>query len=85
METEGVRLSFTDDAIERIAHFAAQANEQVENIGARRLHTILETLLEELSFTAPEQKNQEVEISAQMVEEKLASILESEDLSRFVL
>ncbi|MEE2903111.1 MAG: ATP-dependent protease ATPase subunit HslU [Myxococcota bacterium] len=85
METEGVRLSFTDDAIERIAHFAAQANEQVENIGARRLHTILETLLEELSFTAPEQKNHEVEVGGQMVEEKLASILESEDLSRFVL
>jgi ATP-dependent HslUV protease ATP-binding subunit HslU len=85
LATEGVELSFNDDAIEKIAEVAAQANEQVENIGARRLHTVLETLLEELSFLAPEQKGRKVEITAAMVSDKLSSILESEDLSRFVL
>ena len=85
MATEGVELSFTDQAIDKIAEVAAKANEMVENIGARRLHTVLETLLEELSFVAPEQKNRPVEITDTMVSEKLSAVLESEDLSRFVL
>jgi len=85
IETEGVDLSFTDEAIDKIAEVAAQANDQIENIGARRLHTVMETLLEDLSFNAPEQKGRTVNIDDKMVIDKLSAILESEDLSRFVL
>lgn len=85
LATEGVDLSFTEDAIEKIASVAAQANDQLENIGARRLHTVMETLLEELSFDAPEQRGRQIELDEKMVSDKLSAILDSEDLSRFVL
>ena len=85
LETEGVHLKFADDAVQEIAAIAADVNERMENIGARRLHTILERLLDEVSFTAPEMHGQEVAIDAAYVRERLAPILMSEDLSRYIL
>ncbi|MBL8681177.1 MAG: ATP-dependent protease ATPase subunit HslU [Myxococcales bacterium] len=87
LETEGVKLEFTDDAIEAIADIAAEANRRTEDIGARRLHTVLEALLEELSFIAPDldSERQNVKLTGDKVREKLAPILQDEDLSRFVL
>ena len=85
LETEGVHLSFSEDAIEEIARIAADVNERTENIGARRLHTILERLLDEVSFTAPEMHGQSVAIDAQYVNDRLAPILKNEDLSRYIL
>jgi len=85
LETEGVNLHFGDDAIEEIARIAAEVNERMENIGARRLHTILERLLDEISFTAPEIGGKEVAIDAQYVRERLTPILKNEDLSRYIL
>ena len=83
--TEGVELSFTDDAIHRIAKMACEVNEQTENIGARRLHTLMEKLLEEISFDAPELEEKNIIIDAEYVEKKLSEITESRDLSRFIL
>jgi ATP-dependent HslUV protease ATP-binding subunit HslU len=85
MATEDVKLSFSDDAIREIAEIAAQVNQSMENIGARRLHTILERLLEEISFTAPERSGDKVAIDRAEVREALEEVLESEDLSRFIL
>ncbi|MBI4815921.1 MAG: ATP-dependent protease ATPase subunit HslU [Deltaproteobacteria bacterium] len=85
LETEGVSLEFTDEAIEDMARIAAQANSTLENIGARRLHTVMEALLEDLSFSAPELKDKKVRVDRAMVRERLGKVLESEDLSRFVL
>jgi len=85
LETEGVHLTFTDDAVEEIAFIAADVNERTENIGARRLHTVLERLLDEISFTAPEMKDKEVVVDAQYVRDRLAPILKNEDLSRYIL
>ncbi len=85
LATEGVELSFTDEAIRRIAKMACEVNEQTENIGARRLHTIMEKLLEEVSFDAPELEEKKISIDADYVEQKLSEITESRDLSRFVL
>jgi ATP-dependent HslUV protease ATP-binding subunit HslU len=85
METEGVRLRFTDDAITEIAAIAAEVNENTENIGARRLHTVVERLLEALSFDAPEMHGQEVAIDGAHVREKLSDIVKNEDLSRYIL
>lgn len=85
IETEGVQLSFADDAIEEIASTAASVNERTENIGARRLHTILEKLLEDISFNAPDRKNGAVSIDAAYVREKLSEIVRDEDLSRYIL
>ncbi|MCX7982119.1 MAG: ATP-dependent protease ATPase subunit HslU [Syntrophales bacterium] len=85
MATEGVKLSFTDDAIAEIAEIAAMVNERTENIGARRLYTIMETLLEDISFDAPEMAGAEIVIDAEYVREKLADIVEDEDLSRYIL
>jgi ATP-dependent HslUV protease ATP-binding subunit HslU len=85
LSTEGIELSFGDDAIEELANVATQANRNLQNIGARRLHTVMETLLEELSFSAPEMSEQKVHVSRAMVLERLLPILQSEDLSRFVL
>jgi ATP-dependent HslUV protease ATP-binding subunit HslU len=85
MATEGVRLTFTDDAIVEIAAIAAEVNQNTENIGARRLHTVMERLLESLSFEAPEMGGREVVIDAQQVHTKLDDIVKNEDLSRYIL
>jgi ATP-dependent HslUV protease ATP-binding subunit HslU len=83
--TEGVTLSFNDEAVREIARFAAVVNDKTENIGARRLHTILERLLDELSFEATEMNGQTVVIDAPYVQRVLASVVKDEDLSRYVL
>ena len=85
LKTEGVDLSFSDDAVQEIARFAATVNEKTENIGARRLHTILERLLDELSFEASEMNGVKVSIDAAYVQRVLADIVKDEDLSRYVL
>ena len=85
LATEEIELNFSDDAIEEIAGIAAQVNERTENIGARRLHTIMERLLDEVSFDAPEKKGTKVSINAKYVQERLAEVLKSEDLSRYIL
>lgn len=85
LETERVHLSFKEDAIEEIARIAAQVNDKAENIGARRLHTILERLVDEISFSAPEMPGKDVDIDAQYVKERLTPILQDEDLSRYIL
>ncbi len=85
METEGVKLEFKEDAIKEIAEIAALINERTENIGARRLYTIMERLLEEISFDAPEMAGKELVIDAKYVKEKLKDFIEDEDLSRFIL
>ena len=85
LATEGVRLTFTPEAVERIAEMACEVNDRTENIGARRLHTILEKLLEDLLFTAPEIGGQEISIPASYVEEKLAGIVRDVDVSRYIL
>ena len=85
LETEGVKLVFTDDAIAALARFAVMVNEQTENIGARRLHTILERVLDEISFEAPELKKKNVKIDAAYVAKQLAEIAKNQDLSRYIL
>ena len=85
METEGIRLEFSKEAIAEIAKTAATVNERTENIGARRLHTIMETLLEELSFNAPELQNKGLSIDDAFVRERLSDIADNEDLSRYIL
>jgi ATP-dependent HslUV protease ATP-binding subunit HslU len=85
LETEGVKLSFSDDAIASLARFAVMVNEQTENIGARRLHTILERVLDEISFEAPELKKKTVKIDAAYVAKQLAEIAKNQDLSRYIL
>lgn len=85
MGTEGVKLNFTEDAIARIAEVACKVNETTENIGARRLHTVLERLLESLSFEAGDQVTDSFEITAAFVDEKLGELAEDEDLSRYIL
>ncbi|MFQ5850798.1 MAG: ATP-dependent protease ATPase subunit HslU [Candidatus Binatia bacterium] len=85
LETEGVHLLFRKDAVEEIAGIAAQVNEKTENIGARRLHTIMEKLLDEVSYAAPERPGQEISIDACYVKDRLSPILKDEDLSRYIL
>jgi len=85
LETEGLKLSFSDDAIAALARFAAQVNSQTENIGARRLHTILEKVLDEISFEAPEMKKKTVKIDAAYVQKQLTDIVKDQDLSRYIL
>ncbi|WP_323754315.1 ATP-dependent protease ATPase subunit HslU [Marinobacter sp.] len=85
MGTEGVKLNFAEDAIARIAEIACKVNETTENIGARRLHTVLERLLESLSFEAGDQVTDGFEVTAAYVNEKLGELAEDEDLSRFIL
>lgn len=85
MATEGVELTFTDDAIQRIAEVAWQVNERTENIGARRLHTVLERLLEHISFEAPDRTGTPVVIDAHYVDDQLAPLVKDEDLSRYIL
>jgi ATP-dependent HslUV protease ATP-binding subunit HslU len=85
LDTEGVHLTFGSDAIEEIARIASDVNERTENIGARRLHTILERLLDDVSFAAPEMNGKEVAIDANYVRDRLLPILQNEDLSRYIL
>jgi ATP-dependent HslUV protease ATP-binding subunit HslU len=85
METEGIKLSFTDDAVLEIAKFAALVNERTENIGARRLHTIMERLLDEISFEGPDLKEKMQSIDAAYVKQMLESIVKDQDLSRYIL
>ena len=85
LETEGINLSFRDDAVVEISRIAAEVNERMENIGARRLHTVMERLLDEISFNAPEMQGKEIVIDAQYVRDRLTPILKDEDLSRYIL
>lgn len=85
MKTEGVALQFTDDAVKRIAEVAWQVNESTENIGARRLHTVLERLLEIISFEAPDHAGESVSVDASYVDEHLSELLANEDLTRYIL
>jgi len=85
METEGIVLDFTEDAIDSIAHFAFRVNETTEDIGARRLQTILEKVLDEISFEGPDLKEKHQVIDAAYVEKTLADIVQNEDLSRYIL
>jgi ATP-dependent HslUV protease ATP-binding subunit HslU len=85
MGTEGVTLEFTPDAIDRIAELATTVNERTENIGARRLHTVLERLLDDVSFHAPELGGRSIRIDAAYVDRMLADIARSDDLSRYIL
>ena len=83
--TEGVELEFTPEAIERISEVASDVNSNTENIGARRLHTILERILEEVSFHAPDAKGQKITVTAQYVDDRLGDIIKDRDLTRFIL
>ncbi|MBU0730644.1 MAG: ATP-dependent protease ATPase subunit HslU [Proteobacteria bacterium] len=85
MATEGIDLAFDDEAIREMARIAAEVNSKTENIGARRLHTVMERVLEELSFTAPELEEKNYVVTAEYVRDQLASIAGDEDLSRFIL
>src|SRR5229473_8618277 len=85
MDTEGIKLEFTDDAIKELAHYAARVNEANEDIGARRLHTIMEALLDEISFEGPDLKKKNVRIDAAYVRKQLADIVKDQDLSRYIL
>jgi ATP-dependent HslUV protease ATP-binding subunit HslU len=85
MDTEGIKLTLGDDALEEVARYAAKVNETSENIGARRLHTIMEKLLEEISFEAPDMKKKTVKIDAAYVHKQLAEIVKDQDLSRYIL
>ncbi|MFZ1133076.1 MAG: ATP-dependent protease ATPase subunit HslU [Terriglobales bacterium] len=85
LETEGVKLEFTPDALEEVARFAFRVNEGTENIGARRLHTIMERVLDEISFEAPEKKGQEFKVDAAYVQKMLSDIVKDQDLSRYIL
>lgn len=85
LETENVRITFTDDAIEEIATMAFLTNEQTENIGARRLHTIMEKLLEDISFNIPEMNDEEIVINSDFVREKFIDRIHADDIDRFIL
>jgi ATP-dependent HslUV protease ATP-binding subunit HslU len=85
MDTEGIEIRFTDDAIQRIADFATIVNDRTENIGARRLHTVMEKLLDEISFEGPDLADKTVTIDAAYVSRMLADIVKNEDLSRYIL
>jgi ATP-dependent HslUV protease ATP-binding subunit HslU len=85
LATEGIALEFTDDAIDELADIAERVNQQTENIGARRLYTILERLLDDLSFTAPDRLDRDVPIDRHYVTERLEEVVKSEDLSHYIL
>ena len=85
MATEGVKLEFTAEAIDRLAGIAAQVNERQENIGARRLHTVLERLLDTLSYEAPDRDGQAVSIDRAYVDDHLGELVQDPDLSRYIL
>ncbi|WP_028782779.1 HslU--HslV peptidase ATPase subunit [Thalassobacillus devorans] len=85
LETEGIKVEFSDEAVTKLAEIAFEVNQETDNIGARRLHTILEKLLEDLSFEAPDVTMDTIKITPQYVDEKLSSIVKNKDLSRFIL
>jgi len=85
LKTEGVTLDFLPEAIDRLAELATDVNSRSENIGARRLHTIMELLLEDVSFHAPEIEGQTIRITRGYVDEKLKGVVEDQDLSRYIL
>ncbi|MFL6352590.1 MAG: ATP-dependent protease ATPase subunit HslU [Bryobacteraceae bacterium] len=85
LETEGIKLSFSEDALIEVARIAAQVNESAENIGARRLHTIMEKLLEDISFDGPDLKKKTIRIDAAYVRKQLSEIVKDQDLSRYIL
>ncbi len=85
LKTEGINVIFKDDAVEQIATIAEDVNNMTENIGARRLHTIMERLLEDILFDAPDMADQEIVIDAKYVDDKLKDIKENQDLSRYIL
>jgi ATP-dependent HslUV protease ATP-binding subunit HslU len=85
MNTEGVTIEFTESGIERIAEAAWQVNERTENIGARRLHTVMEKLMEEISYEASEKSGSKFVIDAEYVNDHLDTLVQDEDLSRFIL
>ena len=85
MQTEGVEIAFTDDSILAIARIAAQVNSSVENIGARRLQTVMERVLDEVSFTAPDRSGEAISIDAAFVEKNVGDLARNTDLSRFIL
>jgi len=85
MKTEGVNLEFAEDGVERMAEVAFDVNERAENIGARRLHTVVERLLEEISFDAPDKAGQSLVVDREYVDNSLGELVEDEDLSRYIL
>ncbi len=85
LETEGLKLEFTREALNEVAHFAFQVNETTENIGARRLHTIMERVLDEISFNAPDMEDKSVKVDADYVKKMLVDIVKDQDLSRYIL
>eukprot|EP00736_Rhodelphis_marinus_P013177 Rmarinus@m.10286 len=85
MKTEGVTLVFTDDAVDRISELAAEFNSSIENIGGRRLHTVMERIVEEISFDAPERAGEEIVIDRKWVEERLKDVLSRVDLSKYIV
>ena len=85
MAAEDVKINFSEDAVRRIAEIAFSVNESTENIGARRLHTVMECLLDDLSFSAPEHSGETYNIDAPYVDRQLAELAENEDLSRYIL
>lgn len=85
METEGIKVEFTEDAIDEVAAIAEKVNETAENIGARRLHTVMEKVMEEISFQAPNTKKKRINIDRNYVQDQLKDIIKDEDLSRFIL
>jgi len=85
MDTEGVKLEFAPDAIDAIANFSAQVNQQTEDIGARRLHTIMERLLDEISFEGPDLQPKNQTIDSAYVNRMLADTVRDQDLSRYIL
>ncbi|MFA5881227.1 MAG: AAA family ATPase, partial [Eubacteriales bacterium] len=85
LETEGISLKFTENSLDEIAKIAYTVNEQTENIGARRLHTILEKLLEEIAFAAPDIGSKEIVIDREYVRSKLDDVVKNQDLSRYIL
>ena len=85
LATEGVSINFSDEAIDRMSFLAAEVNSRMENIGARRLHTIMEMLLEDISFNASEMSGQTVEITTEYVDERLKGVVQDQDLSRYIL
>ncbi|MCK4556474.1 MAG: HslU--HslV peptidase ATPase subunit, partial [Candidatus Aminicenantes bacterium] len=85
LETEGIQVEYKEDAVDEIAEIAEKVNEDAENIGARRLHTVMEKVMEDISFKAPNIKKKKILIDRKYVHKQLEDILEDEDLSRFIL